>query len=118
MKKITSIENGNAEHYAWGENANGWWLMKNPHLSVVHEVAPPGNAEIRHYHHQARQFFFILQGQATVEIESEVFVLKAQEGIEIPPKTYHQFRNESDGTVSYLVISSPLSLNDRKSVDW
>jgi mannose-6-phosphate isomerase-like protein (cupin superfamily) len=116
MKQTVSTQN--SEHYPWGENAHGWWLLKNPHLSVVQEKAPPGNAELRHCHHQARQFIFVLEGEATVELESDVFVLNQFEGIEIPPKAYHQFRNESDKEVTYLVISSPLSQGDRSSVNW
>ncbi|HRK74099.1 MAG TPA: cupin domain-containing protein [Rhodothermales bacterium] len=116
MKQPTSSEN--AKSYQWGENAKGWWLVDHPHLSVVEEVAPPGNAEIRHLHHQSRQYLYVIEGEATVSIEHDEFVLHAGEGLEIPPKTYHQFRNESNKNVRYLVISSPKSTNDRKSFDW
>ena len=116
MKQIVSPKN--ARSYKWGENANGGWLVDQPGLTVVEEFAPPGNAEIRHMHHQSRQFMYVLSGEITIEVEHDTLVLKAGEGIEIPPQTYHQFRNESQDDARYLVISSPRSVNDRKSFNW
>lgn len=112
------VSRENAPEYAWGENAKGWWLADHNNLTVVEEHAPPGNAEIKHYHHQSRQFMYVIEGEVTIEVEHNTFVLRAFQGIEIPPRTYHQFRNESNKDVRYLVISSPKSTNDRKSTDW
>jgi oxalate decarboxylase/phosphoglucose isomerase-like protein (cupin superfamily) len=36
-------------------------------LSVIEEQMPSGASEVRHYHRNAQQFFFILSGQATLE---------------------------------------------------
>ena len=110
------ISTQNADHYQWGENCEGWHLVKSDALSIIQERMPPGTAEVRHYHHQARQFFFVLSGAATMEINGEIFTLQAQQGIEIPAGTPHQMRNESDADVVFLVTSMPRSHGDRIEV--
>jgi hypothetical protein len=35
------ISKHNAEHYIWGDNCDGWRLVKIPDLSVIHERMPP-----------------------------------------------------------------------------
>ena len=44
-------------------------LVDTPGLSVVEERVPPGAGEVRHYHNQARQFFYVLSGTAVLETE-------------------------------------------------
>ena len=45
-----------ALHYVWGENCDGWHLVRTPELAIIQERMPPGTSEARHFHHQARQF--------------------------------------------------------------
>jgi mannose-6-phosphate isomerase-like protein (cupin superfamily) len=103
----------NAEHYVWGEHCDGWHLLNHEALSVIQERVPPGKAEVRHYHEQARQFFFILRGTATMHVEAETVVLREGEGLEIPPHVPHLFRNASEADVVFLVISAPTTRGDR-----
>jgi mannose-6-phosphate isomerase-like protein (cupin superfamily) len=74
---------------------------------------PPGAAEVRHYHQRARQFFFVLEGELTVEIAGEEFALRREEGIEVVPTAPHQVFNRSSREVRFLVISQPPSHGDR-----
>lgn len=106
----------NAEHYIWGEVCEGWHLVKREEISIIQERVPPGAAEVKHLHHRARQFFFVLAGQATIEIGNAVFVLGQHEGLEVAPLVPHQFRNEADTDVIFLVISVPPSHGDRETV--
>lgn len=106
----------NAEHYLWGGASDGWHLVKGEGVSVIQERVPPGGAEVKHLHHRARQFFFILEGQATLEIGDAVVVLNRHDGIEVAPRVPHRFRNDSDREVSFLVISVPPSHGDREQV--
>lgn len=103
----------NAEHYSWGKGCDGWHLLNRDDLSIIQERVPAGQSEVRHYHRCSRQFFFVLKGEATIEIDGTVRVLRKHEGIEIPPGVPHQFRNESARDVAFLVISMPSSHNDR-----
>jgi mannose-6-phosphate isomerase-like protein (cupin superfamily) len=61
------VSQQNAEHYVWGGDCGGWHLLNSPGLSVIQERVPPGRREVRHYHQQAHQFFFVLSGRATLD---------------------------------------------------
>ena len=102
-----------AEHYVWGNGCDGWHLVKESGLSVMEERMPPGTAEIRHYHRRARQFFYVLSGQAAMEVGGETFTLARGCGMEVAPGVPHQIRNESGEPLEFLVISQPPSHGDR-----
>lgn len=110
---IHSISTQNAEHYTWGDGCDGWHLVKSDSLSIIQERMPPGTAEVKHYHERSHQFFFVLSGQATLEIEETTIHLKANEGVEIPPLSAHQLRNDSQNDVIFIVTSMPKSHGDR-----
>jgi mannose-6-phosphate isomerase-like protein (cupin superfamily) len=112
---VVSIEN--AEHYIWGEICDGWHLLKRGDMSIIQERVPAGAAEVMHYHTKARQFFYILDGEGTMAFEDKVFILKKGQGIEILPQVKHQFRNQSNTDVHFLVISVPTTRGDRINID-
>ena len=107
------ISRENAPHYVGGDSCDGWHLLQDSNLSVIEERMPPGASEIRHFHRNAQQFFLILSGQATMEIDGGQTVLLAGQGVAIPPGMRHQFRNHSEEPVRFLVISQPPSHGDR-----
>jgi len=102
-----------AEHYLWSGQCDGWHLVRDPQLSVIEERMPPATKEQRHRHSRARQFFYVLAGELTMEVEGKRHRLEARTGIEIPPGTAHQALNESETDVEFLVVSSPPSHGDR-----
>ncbi len=85
------------QHYGWG--------------------MPPGTREVRHWHARARQFFYVLSGTLTLEVEGVVHELAARTGMELPQGTAHQALNESTADVEFLVISEPPSHGDRHETD-
>ena len=107
------ISTANAEHYTWGNNCDGWYLVRTPELNIIAERMPPGTSETRHHHVRARQFFFVLEGELTMEIEHHDFVLRAGEGIEIAPGKAHQAMNRSAVPLRIVVTSQPPSHDDR-----
>lgn len=109
------ISKKTAEHYIWEAVCDGWHLVKTAELSVIHERMPTGAAEVRHYHAEARQFFFVLKGTATLEIAGEREILRRHEGAEVPPGVLHQMFNESEWDVEFMVVSQPASRGDRFS---
>lgn len=111
------ISKANAPHYVWGEKCDGWRLVQQPHLSVIHERMPGGTAEVKHYHERAEQFFFILSGTAAMEIAGETVELYAQEGVSILPGVPHRMYNPTEQDVEFMVISSPASSGDRVLAD-
>jgi mannose-6-phosphate isomerase-like protein (cupin superfamily) len=108
--KISKI---NAEHYLWGDHCDGWHLVKNDDLSIIHERMPPNTYEVRHYHNHSRQFFFVLSGKATLEVDGILVELNPQEGYEVPPLVPHQMFNTTNQDVEFLVTSQPNSKGDR-----
>src|SRR5579864_7597340 len=96
-----AISRDNAEHYRWGVDCDGWYLVKHENLSVIEEFMPPGTAEIRHHHQHAQQFFYVLDGEILMEINGDKTLVPAGSGIRIPPGTRHQVRNPSSGAVRF-----------------
>jgi quercetin dioxygenase-like cupin family protein len=107
------ISTDNAEHYIWAKICDGWHLAKSPNLSVLEEQVPPGCSEVRHYHSQSEQFFYVLSGIATLEADGQTYELNTHQGLHIPAGVPHQLRNNSDANIRFLVISTPPSHDDR-----
>lgn len=109
--QITSIENG--EHYVWGGNCDGWHLAKSEHLSVIQERVPSGSSEARHLHNKAEQFFYILSGIATLEVNGVTSTIYPNQGFHVPAGIAHTLSNNHEQTLEFLVISTPPSHGDR-----
>lgn len=110
---LRAVNRGNAEHYRWGNDCDGWHLVKDAQLSVIEEVMPPGAIEIRHQHKLAQQFFYVLAGELLMEAEGQTTLAKAGSGIRVLPGMRHQVRNPSSTSARFLVISQPPSHGDR-----
>jgi mannose-6-phosphate isomerase-like protein (cupin superfamily) len=111
------ISTTNAEHYKWGgpnnDAADGWYLVRTPELNIIEELIPPGISETRHHHKQARQFFYVLSGTLSMEIEHHAFTLNSGEGIEVSPGQSHQAFNKGPDPLRILVTSQPPSHGDK-----
>ncbi|MCH1931311.1 cupin domain-containing protein [Shewanella sp. A25] len=110
---MTVVSNENAPHYLWGEQCDGWHLVKSSKLSVIQERVPPGCAEIRHLHEKSEQFFFVLSGVATLEVNGETFELQPQQGMHVPCNTPHRLCNRGAIDVHFMVTSTPPSHGDK-----
>lgn len=111
------VSRENAEHYNWKEVCDGWHFVQRDDLSVIAEKMPPHTAEDMHYHRQARQFFYILSGQATMRFADREVILSAGEGVEIEPNEAHQMTNCSDTEIEFLVVSMPKSHGDKVIIE-
>ncbi len=107
------ISRATAAHYQWGDACDGWHLVRTPGLSVIQEHMPAGATEVRHRHGRSRQFFFVLAGTLTMEVDGATHALAAGTGLEIAPGEVHQAINASAEPVSFLVVSHPPSHGDR-----
>ena len=107
------VSRDHAEHYVWGGTCDGWHLVRAAALSVIEERMPPGAREVRHRHAHARQFFYVLSGTLTMEVEGVRHRLDGGAGIELPPGTAHQAMNETNAVAEFLVVSTPPSHGDR-----
>jgi mannose-6-phosphate isomerase-like protein (cupin superfamily) len=102
-----------AEHYVWGDQNDGWHLVRSEGLSVIQEQMRPGTSELRHLHRKARQFFFILSGRASFEVAGVTHSLEAGQGMEVAPCVPHRFANPGPEELRFLVVSAPPSHGDR-----
>ncbi len=114
LRKITTDL---AEHYLWGEQCDGWHLVRTPGLSVISERMPAGTAEVAHRHSRAQQFFYVLDGELVLESAGARVTVRAREGVHVPPGVVHQALNVSTASVDFLVISEPPSHGDRLNVE-
>ncbi len=113
MKKV-NLEA--SEHYKWGDDCDGWHLLKSEDISIIKEKMPPGTQERVHFHENSRQFFFIISGEATFIIDGQNFVVGLHEGVEIEPKEVHQICNESSEVLEFILFSHPATLTDRHNL--
>jgi len=102
-----------APHYTWGGDCDGWRLVDRHDLSIIHERMPAGRREARHSHARSRQYFFVLHGALSLEVEGATHVLGPNDGLEIAPGTAHQAINAGAEPVEFLVISHPTTQGDR-----
>ena len=105
-----------SEHYVWGDNCSGWHLLKTKRLSIIEELMPANTSEQRHYHTFSQQYFYILKGKASFELEGETINVEQGERIYIKPKMKHQIRNSTTDDLEFLVISQPATKNDRTNI--
>ena len=113
MSEPTLVDALSAEHYVWGNACDGWHLLKEQDLSVIQERVPADAGEVRHFHARSRQFFYVLSGTATVELDGSTVSLGIGQGLHVPPGVEHRFVNRSSEDVVFLVISSPTTRGDR-----
>lgn len=76
-------------------------------------MMPPGASEVKHFHPNTEQFFYCLEGELNIEIETKEFKLRKHEGITVKASLAHQVFNKSNQNVRFLVISCPNAHEDR-----
>lgn len=111
------VSRANAEHYKWGgadgNAADGWYLVKTDQLQIIEEGMPTGTSETPHHHVHARQFFYVVEGELTMEVEFHSFVVRPGEGIEVGPGQIHRAINGAESMLRMVVSSQPPSHGDR-----
>jgi mannose-6-phosphate isomerase-like protein (cupin superfamily) len=111
--KLAPVSTMNAVQYNWGEECKAWFLLKNPKLTVIQEEMPPGSSELLHFHQKAQQLFYILRGEATMEIAGRSIELKPSQSLHIAPGNSHRIRNAGSSALHFIVISEPESHGDK-----
>lgn len=101
------------EHYTWGDDCFGWTFVDRDDLSIKQELMPGRTSEEMHYHETAEQFFFILSGEATFEIDGQERILNQHQGIVIKPGQKHKISNHAFEDLEFILYSKPSTRNDR-----
>jgi mannose-6-phosphate isomerase-like protein (cupin superfamily) len=58
--------------------------------SLAEASVPAGSATERHYHRDSEEFYFLLEGSGTMEIDGEKAEVGPGDAILIPPGAWHQ----------------------------
>ncbi|MBB1384417.1 cupin domain-containing protein [Pseudoalteromonas sp. SG45-5] len=110
---MDKVSTNSKNHYRWGNNCDGWHLVKSASLSVIQERVPKGESELRHFHRYAEQFFYILSGIATIECEDVIHKLHTHQGLHIPATKKHTLSNQQNEDLVFIVTSTPPSHGDK-----
>lgn len=103
-------------HYQWGNSCNGWVLVDTEALSVKQEQMPPLAEENFHFHKNAQQFFYILQGVATFEADNQIYTVRQGEGFHVLPGVIHRIVNHAAEPLEFILSSQPSTHNDRHNI--
>jgi len=76
---------------------------------------PSGSSEVRHLHNQAEQFFYVLNGIATLEVAGSIHTLRPNEGFHVLAGMPHTLSNAHDSLLEFIVVSTPPSHGDREN---
>ncbi len=110
------VNKQNAAHYLWGEINQSWKFLSDENMNVHLEIIEPASGEVLHFHKQASQFFYVIEGKANFVLEDQSFLLNEEEGIKVEPNQAHLIKNTSDKPLKFLVVTSPYSTLDRFNV--
>jgi mannose-6-phosphate isomerase-like protein (cupin superfamily) len=75
--------------------------------SLAEATLPPGGSTQRHYHRLSEEFYFILEGSATMEIDDQTQVVAPGDAILIPPGAWHQITASPEAPVRLLCCCAP-----------
>lgn len=103
--------------FVWREVCLGWRLADETNLQVIQEQMPPATSELVHTHARATQVYFVLDGEATVDLDGRSEVLRTGDAVVIQPRTPHRISNRSEQRMEFLVISSSPTSTDREDLE-
>jgi mannose-6-phosphate isomerase-like protein (cupin superfamily) len=73
--------------------------------SLAEASVPAGGATDRHYHKLSEEFYFLLEGEGTIEINGETRPVTPGDAILIPPGAWHQITASS--ALRFLCCCAP-----------
>jgi mannose-6-phosphate isomerase-like protein (cupin superfamily) len=80
---------------------------KSTNHSVAHVVIAPDKSSLLHFHPQAEESYYILAGEAKIEIGDDVATLRPGQTVLIPPPLPHKIYNTGHGNLVLLVVCVP-----------
>lgn len=75
--------------------------------SLAEITIPPGNSSSQHFHKFSEESYLILSGEATINLDNQVFTLSPGEAVLIEPKEIHQISNQADIDLVFIAVCVP-----------
>jgi mannose-6-phosphate isomerase-like protein (cupin superfamily) len=75
--------------------------------SVAHVVVPPGKSSRRHYHPEAEESYYVMQGMGLIQIENVESILSAGDEVLIPAQSAHKVFNCGEEDLVLMVVCVP-----------
>ncbi len=75
--------------------------------SLAEASVPVGGATQRHYHRASEEFYFLLEGRATMEIDGEVREVGPGDAVLIPAGAWHQISADNGEPLRFLCCCAP-----------
>lgn len=75
-------------------------------LSIFEDIVDPGISVNQHIHHKQDETFFFLEGEFEIEVDGQLFHVKAGDTASVPMGAVHAWKNISDklGRLRYIFI--------------
>ncbi|HIG82943.1 MAG TPA: cupin domain-containing protein [Verrucomicrobia bacterium] len=75
--------------------------------SLAEARLPAKKSTQRHYHKASEEFYFLLEGQAEMEIDGITKEISSGDAVLIPAGSWHQITASGDGPIRLLCCCSP-----------
>ena len=75
--------------------------------SLAEARIPPGEATAPHYHPQAEEIYYLLEGRGRMQIEDQIREVGPGDAIAIPPGQRHQITTISKEPLRFLCCCAP-----------
>ena len=77
------------------------------HQSLAEARLKVGATTTLHYHEQAEEIYYILQGSGVMEIDGQTAEVGPGDAIAIPPRALHQITNSGTNVLTFLCCCAP-----------
>ena len=75
--------------------------------SLAEATIPAGSATERHYHIMSEEFYYLLDGSGSIEIDGEIRKVRRGDAILIPRHAWHQIRADQNVNLILLCCCAP-----------
>lgn len=75
--------------------------------SMAEAALPPGGQTDRHHHKVSEEMYYLVEGEALMEIDGEERAVVAGDAVLIPVGSWHQITNTGSGEMRMIVTCAP-----------
>jgi mannose-6-phosphate isomerase-like protein (cupin superfamily) len=75
--------------------------------SLAEATLEPGQATERHYHAEAEEIYYVVEGGGEMELDGERRLVGNGDAVLIPPGAWHQIRAWDEGQLRFLCCCAP-----------